>query len=359
MFIDKLHRAGERYALLEHLIALPETVSDTEKYTALMKEYNALAPLVEKIREYTSCENRLNEAQEMLRAGDDPDLRELAQEEAAECRARLPELEHELRLMLIPPDPNDEKNVIVEIRAGTGGEEAALFAAELYRMYLMYAEKHGFICETVETNETELGGFKKVVFLVTGKGAYSKFRFESGAHRVQRVPETESNGRLQTSAATVAVMPEAEDVQIEINPADITFETMKSTGAGGQHINKTLSAVRLIHKPSGIVIECQQERSQLQNKEKALRMLKARLYDEQQRAQDEQIASDRKSQVGTGDRSGKIRTYNYRESRVTDHRIGLTLYTLPAVLNGDLDEIVNALAADEAARRLAAEDADG
>ncbi len=359
MFIDKLHRAEERYALLEHLIALPETVSDTAKYTSLMKEYNALAPLVAKIREYDSCGSRLNEAQEMLRSGDDPELRELAQEEAAECRARLPELEHELRLMLIPPDPNDEKNVIVEIRAGTGGEEAALFAAELYRMYQMYAERHGFTCETVDVNETELGGFKKVVFIVNGRGAFSKFKYESGGHRVQRVPETESNGRLQTSAATVAVMPEVEDVQVEIDPADITFETMKSTGAGGQHINKTLSAVRLIHKPTGIVIECQQERSQLQNKEKALRMLKARLYDDRQREQDEAIASDRRAQVGTGDRSGKIRTYNYRESRVTDHRIGLTLYTLPAVLNGDLDDLVNALAADEAAKRLAAEEEEG
>ena len=346
---DKTRQIVDRYEFLEHSLALPEILSDAAKYSSMMKEYNSLGPVVELIRRGMEMEQQMADAEEMMRAESDSDLRQMAQEEYYALRENLSALEEELRRMLIPRDPNDDKNVIMEIRAGTGGEEAALFAADLYRMYIMYAEAHGFRCEI---DETELGGYKKITFLVSGSGAYSRFKFESGGHRVQRVPVTESSGRLQTSAATVAVLPEVEDVQVEINPADLQLEAMKSSGAGGQHINKTLSAIRLIHKPTGIVIECQDERSQLRNKEKALRLLRARLYEEKQRSQNDQIASERKSQVGTGDRSGKIRTYNFREGRVTDHRIGLTLYTLDAVMDGDLDGLIDALTAADMEEKL-------
>lgn len=349
---EKTRQIVDRYEFLEHSLALPEILSDAAKYSSMMKEYNSLCPVVEVIRRVDTWKKQMADAEEMMRGESDPELRQMAQMEFYDLRESLAEAEIELRKMLIPRDPNDDKNVVMEIRAGTGGEEAALFAADLYRMYIMYAEAHGFRCEIAEINETELGGYKKITFLVSGSGAYSRFKFESGAHRVQRVPVTESSGRLQTSAATVAVLPEAEDVQIEINPADLQIEAMKSSGAGGQHINKTLSAIRLIHKPSGIVIECQDERSQLRNKEKALRLLRARLYEEKQRSQNDQIASERKSQVGSGDRSGKIRTYNFREGRVTDHRIGLTLYTLDSVMNGDLDGLIDALTAADMEEKL-------
>lgn len=349
---DKTRQIVDRYEFLEHSLALPEILSDAAKYSSMMKEYNSLGPVVELIRRVTTAEEQMADAEHMMRAESDPELRQMAQEEYYALRDELAGLEEELRKMLIPKDPNDDKNVIMEIRAGTGGEEAALFAADLYRMYIMYAEAHGFRCEIAEINETELGGYKKITFLVSGSGAYSRFKFESGGHRVQRVPVTESSGRLQTSAATVAVLPEVEDVQVEINQADLQIEAMKSSGAGGQHINKTLSAIRLIHKPTGIVIECQDERSQLRNKEKAMRLLRARLYEEKQRSQNDQIASERKSQVGTGDRSGKIRTYNFREGRVTDHRIGLTLYTLDAVMDGDLDGLIDALTAADMEEKL-------
>ena len=324
-----------------------------------MKEYKSLTPIIEKYREYKQVEKELTEADEMMRdASVDPDLRELAEEEYKENKERLAVIFEELRILLIPRDPNDDRNVVVEIRQGAGGEEAALFAADLYRMYSMYATSEGFRTEVTVLNETELGGIKEINFMVIGDGAYSKFKFESGVHRVQRIPVTESNGRIQTSTVTVAVLPEAEEVEIEVNPADIKIESCKSSGAGGQHINKTESAVRLTHKPTGIVIECDQERSQLQNKERALKILYTKLYDMKQRAQDEMIASTRKSQVGSGDRSEKIRTYNYPQSRITDHRINKTVFNLGAFLNGDMNDIIIDLISADTAERLKGEQND-
>jgi peptide chain release factor 1 len=279
----------------------------------------------------------------------------MAQDELKEAKSRLERLAEELTVLLLPRDPNDDKNIIVEIRAGAGGEEAALFAAVLYRMYSMYAATVGFKVSVANANETELGGFKEISFTVEGDGAYSRFKFESGVHRVQRVPETESQGRIQTSTATVAVLPEVEDVEIEIKDSDLIFESCKSSGAGGQHINKTESAVRLTHKPSGIVVECQEERSQFKNKDKALKMLRAKLYDIKQREQSEKVASDRRSQVGTGDRSEKIRTYNYPQNRVTDHRIGLTLHSLDSFINGNIGSMIDSLIAADTAEKLKAE----
>jgi len=279
-------------------------------------------------------------------------MKALASEEIKSCREREEIVRRELTVLLIPRDPNDEKNVLVEIRAGTGGEEAALFAADLFRMYCMYADSVKYRVSVTSANETELGGYREIVFMVEGDGAYSRFRFESGTHRVQRVPETESQGRIQTSAATVAVLPEAEDVHVEINPADLVFESCKSSGAGGQHVNKTESAVRLTHKPSGIVVECDQERSQFKNKDLALKMLRTKLYDIQQRQQEDEIAASRRSQVGSGDRSGRIRTYNFPQGRVTDHRIGLTLYSLDDFLNGNISEMIEALISADTAEKL-------
>ena len=279
-------------------------------------------------------------------------MRELVLTEFKETRERAEELTEQLKILLLPRDPNDEKNVMVEIRSGAGGEEAALFAAVLYRMYSMYAQSKGFKTSLMNANETELGGFREITFMVEGDGAYSRFKFESGVHRVQRVPETESQGRIQTSTATVAVLPEVEDIEVTINPADITVESCKSSGAGGQHINKTESAVRLTHKPTGIVIECQEERSQFKNRDKAMKMLRAKLYDMKQTEQAQKIASDRKSQVGTGDRSERIRTYNYPQGRISDHRIGLTLYSLESFLNGDLEEMIDALITADTAKKL-------
>ena len=357
MFLKKLERADDRYREIEQMLTLPSVVADNKQYSALIKEYNSLSRVVEKYREYLKTEKNMNEADELMRDGSqDPELRELAEEEFHSYRDELSALTEELKVLLMPRDPNDDKNVIVEIRQGAGGEEAALFGRDLYRMYTMYAAAVRFKIEVLSINETELGGIKAISFLVVGDGAYSRFKFESGVHRVQRIPVTESNGRIQTSTVTVAVLPEAEEVEIDINPSDIKIESCKSSGAGGQHINKTESAVRLTHVPSGIVIECDQERSQLQNKEKAMRLLYSKLYDMKQKEQDDEIASKRKSQVGSGDRSEKIRTYNYPQSRVTDHRINKTLHSLDAFLDGDIGELIDDLIAQDTAERLKGEE---
>ena len=352
----KLARAEDRFKEIEQMITLPEIVSDNKEYSSLMKEYKNLTPVIEKYREYKNEEKEMRDADEMMRDSSlDSDLRELAEDEYKLHRSNCEAMTEELRVLLIPKDPNDSRNVVIEIRQGAGGEEAALFAADLYRMYSMYASSMGFKLELVSINETELGGIKEINFLVIGEGAYSRFKFESGVHRVQRIPVTESNGRIQTSTVTVAVLPEAEDVEIDVNPADIKIESCKSSGAGGQHINKTESAVRLTHKPTGIVIECDQERRQLQNKEKAMKILYTKLYDMKRREQDERIASTRKSQVGSGDRSEKIRTYNFPQSRITDHRINKTIFTLSAFLNGDIDSLITDLIAQDTAERLRGE----
>ena len=357
MFLSKLESAENRYREIEQMLTLPDVISNNKEYQKLIREYNGLTAVVEKFREYKSAERDMKDSDAMMRDSTlDADIRELAEDEFKACRDRLAALEEELKILLIPRDPNDSKNVVVEIRQGAGGEEAALFAQDLYRMYSMYSATLGYKIEVVSLNETELGGIKYISFTVSGDGAYSRFKFESGVHRVQRIPVTESNGRIQTSTVTVAVLPEADEVEVEINPAEIKIESCKSSGAGGQHINKTESAVRLTHIPTGIVIECDQERSQLQNKEKALRLLYTKLYDMKQREQTEAIASTRKSQVGSGDRSEKIRTYNYPQSRVTDHRINKTLFNLAGFLNGDMADLVGDLMAAEAAERLKGEE---
>ena len=352
----KLDATVEKYERLEYELANNNAlITDAAAYAKAIKEYRSLTPVVEKYREYKRCEQDIEDALLIIDETDDEEMRLLAQDELKEAKSRLETLSGELTVLLIPRDPNDDKNVIVEIRAGAGGEEAALFAAVLYRMYSMYAATVGFKVSVASANETELGGYKEISFSVEGDGAYSRFKFESGVHRVQRVPETESQGRIQTSTATVAVLPEVEDVEIEIKDSDLLFESCKSSGAGGQHINKTESAVRLTHKPTGIVIECQEERSQFKNKDKALKMLRAKLYDIKQREQNEKVASDRKSQVGTGDRSEKIRTYNYPQNRVTDHRIGVTLYSLEDFLNGNIGSMIDSLIATDTAEKLKAE----
>jgi len=353
MFFSKLANAEDRYREIEHMLILPEVISNTKQYQALIKEFNKLSPIVLKYREYLKAEREMRESDEMMRDSSlDSELRELAELEFKDRRELCETLTEELKILLMPKDPNDDKNVIVELRQGAGGEEAALFAQDLYRMYSMYAASRGFRIEVLSLNETELGGIKAISFTIIGEGAYSRFKFESGVHRVQRIPVTESNGRIQTSTVTVAVLPEADEVEVQINPSEIRIESCKSSGAGGQHINKTESAVRLTHIPTGIVIECDQERSQLQNKEKAMRVLYTKLYDMKQREQEELIASTRKSQVGTGERSEKIRTYNYPQSRITDHRINKTLFNLGAFLNGDLDAIIDDLIARDNAERL-------
>ena len=352
--LEKLKEAERRYEKMEAELSLPEIFSDPERYATLMKEYKGLTPIIEKYREYVRTANNKEEAELLLSEPLDPDMKELALTELKESKALMETLLEELKVLLLPRDPNDDKNVMVEIRSGAGGEEAALFAAVLYRMYSMYAESAGYKVSLMNANETELGGFREVTFMVEGDGVYSRFKFESGVHRVQRVPETESQGRIQTSTATVAVLPEAEDVEIEINPADIIMESCKSSGAGGQHVNKTESAVRLTHKPTGIIIECQEERSQFKNRDKALKMLKTKLYDIKMTEQNEKIASDRRSQVGTGDRSERIRTYNYPQGRVTDHRIGLTLFSLESFLNGNIGSMIDALITADTAEKLKA-----
>ena len=352
--LEKLKEAERKYEKMEAELSMPEIFSDTERYAALMKEYKGLTPIIEKYREYTRAASNKEEAELLLSEPLDADMKELALSELKESKALMETLFDELKILLLPRDPNDDKNVMVEIRSGAGGEEAALFAAVLYRMYSMYAESSGYRVSLMNANETELGGFREVTFMVEGDGVYSRFKFESGVHRVQRVPETESQGRIQTSTATVAVLPEAEDVEIEINPADIVMESCKSSGAGGQHVNKTESAVRLTHKPTGIIIECQEERSQFKNRDKALKMLKTKLYDMKMTEQNEKIASDRRSQVGTGDRSERIRTYNYPQGRVTDHRIGLTLFSLESFLNGNIGAMIDALITADTAEKLKA-----
>ena len=335
------------------MMTLPEVVLDGARYQAVIKEFNSIEEVSLAYREYLAYEMRMRDAKEMLADTSlDADLRDLAEQEMLELKDLMEQQTEKLKLLLIPKDPNDDKNVIVEIRAGTGGEEAALFCRDVFRMYSMYAQKKGYRLSVTDAKETELGGYKEITFSVKGSGAYSRFKFESGAHRVQRIPVTESNGRIQTSAITVAVLPEAEAVEIEILPQDIHFESCKSSGAGGQHINKTESAVRLTHKPTGIVVECDSERSQLQNKEQALTVLRTKLYDMKLREQTERIASDRKTQVGSGDRSEKIRTYNYPQSRVTDHRINKTLYTLDAFMNGDIDGLITDLISYDTAERM-------
>ncbi len=350
---EKLEDVLTRYEDIEFRLSQPESLADPVAYQKLIREYNVLAETVAAYRDYRTLVSRQAEAEEAARdANGDPELRTLAQEELLSLKDPLEKAEEMLRRLLIPKDPDDDRSVMIEIRAGTGGEEAALFAADLFRMYSMYAGEAGFSVSVTSCSETELGGFKEIVFLCEGKGAFARFKFESGVHRVQRVPVTESQGRIQTSAATVAVLPEAEAVDIEIKDSDIVYETCKSSGAGGQHINKTESAVRLIHKPTGIVVWCQQERSQLQNKEKAMAMLRAKLYQMQKEARDEDRATARKAQVGSGDRSEKIRTYNYPQSRVTDHRIGFSVYDLPGFMNGHLAPMIEALTAADTAEKL-------
>ena len=348
---ENLQVFENRYEELNLKLYDPQSAADRELYAALMKEHKEITPIVEAYRAYQGCVKSLAEAKELLEETSEKELRELAQEEIRENSELLARLEEQLKLLLLPKDPNDEKNVIVEIRGGAGGEEAALFAANLYRMYSMYAEKKGWKTELVNLNETELGGFKEVSFMIDGEGAFSRLKFESGVHRVQRVPETEAQGRIHTSTATVAVLPEAEDVDVQIDPKDLQIDTFRSSGAGGQHINKTSSAIRITHLPTGMVVECQDERSQYKNKYKAMKVLRARLLAQEVEKASSQVAEERRSQVGTGDRSERIRTYNYPQARVTDHRIGLTLYKLEDVLNGALDEVIDPLiAADRAAK---------
>ena len=346
---QKLEAVEKKYEELTKKIADPEIISRTSEWTTYMKEHAEIEEVVLKYKEYKKTQEDLKEAEEMLR---DPEMKELAEEEAKSAREKLPKLEEELKILLIPKDPDDDKNIICEIRAGAGGDEAALFAGTLFRMYSMYAERKHWKIEILNENETGLGGYKEISFMVTGKGVYSRLKFESGVHRVQRVPDTESSGRIHTSTATVAVLPVVEDVEIEINPADIKMEVFRASGAGGQHINKTSSAVRLIHVPTGIVAECQTQRSQLQNREYAMNLLKSRLYDIEKSKQDSEIASARKSQVGSGDRSEKIRTYNYPQGRITDHRIGFSVYQMENFLNGDLDEMIDNLIAADRAEKL-------
>ncbi|MGN1299502.1 MAG: peptide chain release factor 1 [Candidatus Scatovivens sp.] len=347
--IQRLEGVEKRYEELNKLISDPDIISNQNEWKKLMKEHSDIEDVVLKYREYKSVSKNLEEAKEML---SDPELKELAEIEMEEAKEKLPKIEEELKILLIPKDPNDDKNVICEIRAGAGGEEAALFAGTLFRMYSMYSEKKHFKIEILNENETGLGGYKEISFMITGKGAYSRFKFESGVHRVQRVPDTESSGRIHTSTATVAVLPEIDDVEVEINPADIKMEVFRASGAGGQHINKTSSAVRLIHVPTGIVAECQTERSQLQNREYAMRLLRSRIYDIEKEKQESQVANERKSQVGSGDRSEKIRTYNYPQGRITDHRIGLSIYQFEDFLNGNLDEMIDNLIATDRAEKL-------
>ena len=352
---ENMVRVEERFREMEAELSDPAVIADLARYTALLKERKNLEPVVTTYREYRKAEENYNGARALLNeSGVEKELRELAAEEAAETEAQMQKLADELKILLLPRDPNDEKNVIVEIRAGAGGEEAALFAGSLLRMYTMYAEAHGFKTDVMSENATGLGGYKEVSFEVSGDGAYSRFKFESGVHRVQRVPETESQGRIQTSTCTVAVLPEAEDVDFELNPADLQIDTFRSSGAGGQHVNKTSSAIRVTHLPTGMVVECQDERSQHKNKDRALKILRSRLLEIEQEKQQAEIAGARRAMVGTGDRSERIRTYNFPQGRVSDHRIGLTLYKIDAIMNGDLDEVIDALITADTAKKLEA-----
>ena len=356
MLEEKLRALENQYAELEARLAAPETYADPARVAQLNREQRELEPVVTAYRAYERRKRDLADAEALL---SDPDMKELAQEEYQQAREELARLEEEIKVLLLPRDPNDDKNVIVEIRAGVGGEEAALFAHSLFRMYSMYADARRWRVEVDSVNETELGGVKEICFTIEGDGAWSRLKFESGVHRVQRVPETESGGRIHTSTATVAVLPEVDEVDFELNPADIEMQVFRSSGAGGQHINKTSSAVRLIHKPTGTVVECQQERSQFQNRDRAMQILRSRLYEEKVREQEEAVTAERRSQVGTGMRNERIRTYNFPQGRLTDHRIGLTLYRLESVMDGDLDEIIDALVTADQAERLRAREQDG
>lgn len=354
---DKLQGIEDKLEKINSSLCDPEVVSNQEEYKKLMREAKTLTPIVEKFREYKKANSDLTEAKEMLADSSlDKEFRDIASEEAAEAQKKTEELKEELKVLLLPKDPNDYKNVIVEIRGGAGGEEAALFAGSLFRMYSMYAERKGWKTEIMNENPTELGGYKEISFMIEGEGAYSRLKFESGVHRVQRVPETESQGRVHTSTVTVAVLPEAEEVEFTLDPADLQIDVFRSSGAGGQKVNKTSSAIRVTYLPTGMVVECQDERSQYKNKDKALKVLRSRLLEEKTAKQNAEIAGERRSQVGTGDRSERIRTYNFPQGRVSDHRIGLTLYKIEAIMNGDLDEIIDALVTADTAEKLKAED---
>ena len=346
---DNLEEIEKKFDDLTVKISDPEIIANQTEWRKMMKERSNIEPIVEKYREYKSVQKNLEEAKEML---NDKELKDLAEEEMLSAKEKLPVLENELKMLLIPKDPDDDKNVICEIRAGAGGEEAALFASTLFRMYSMYCDLKHWKLEVLNENATELGGLKEISFMVKGEGAYSRLKFESGVHRVQRVPETEASGRIHTSTASVAVLPEVEDVDIEINPADIKMEVYRASGAGGQHVNKTSSAVRLIHIPTGLVAECQTERSQMQNREYAMKLLMSRLYEIEKAKRDDAIESERRSQIGNADRSEKIRTYNYPQGRITDHRIGLSIYQIESFLNGNIDFMIDNLIAADTAQKL-------
>jgi peptide chain release factor 1 len=352
MWREKVRAIVRQYRELTEKMARPEVIQDITRYRDYAQAISEIEPIVEKYEEYERVGKELEEDRVLFRGESDPELRELLEEEIERLREKQARLEEELKLMLLPKDPRDERSTLVEIRAGTGGEEAALFVADLFRMYSRFAERHGFRVEVMDASPTELGGFKEIIFAVEGKGAYSKFKFESGVHRVQRVPITEAGGRIHTSTATVAVLPEADEVEVVIRPEDIRVDVFRSSGPGGQSVNTTDSAVRVTHLPTGLVVTCQDEKSQHKNKAKALRILRARLLDLERRTQKEAIDRERRAQIGTGERSERIRTYNFPQNRVTDHRINLTLYRLEAVLDGDLDEIIEALASEERARML-------
>ncbi|MDD7339146.1 MAG: peptide chain release factor 1 [Eubacteriales bacterium] len=350
--LEKLNFIEDKYKELGEKVMDPDLLKDMKEYQKTMKEYSDLKPIVDRYKEYQGYLNELKDTEEMLGENLDDEMRELAKEDLKNLQENIAKAEEDLKIMLIPKDPNDDRNVIVEIRGGIGGEEAALFAGDLFRMYSMYADKRGYKTEVMSTNETGIGGFKEVIFMINGKGAYSRLKHESGVHRVQRVPETEASGRIHTSAATVAVMPEADDVEIEINENDLKIDVYRASGHGGQCVNTTDSAVRITHVPTGLVVTCQDEKSQLKNKEKAMKVLKSRLYDKMLQEQNDELAKLKKGQVGSGDRSERIRTYNFPQGRVTDHRINLTLYRLEDFLNGDLDEMIDALLTHEQAEKL-------
>ena len=352
--LDRLENIEKRYLEINSELCDQNVLSDQNRYRALMKELKNLTPIVEKYREYKKENQNLNEAKTILSdSSADKELKEMAESEMESAKENLEKISEQLKVLLLPKDPNDDRNVIIEIRGGAGGEEAALFAGVLFRMYNMYAQNRRWKVEILNANETQLGGYKEISFMISGEGAYSRFKFESGVHRVQRVPDTEAQGRVHTSTVTVAVLPEAEDVEIEINPADLQIDTYRAGGAGGQHVNKTESAIRITHIPTGVVVDCQDDRSQYKNKDKAMKVLKSRLLEAKIREQESAVAQEIRSQVGTGDRSERIRTYNYPQSRITDHRIGLTLYRLEDVLNGELDEIIDALITADRAAKLA------
>ena len=355
--LDKLKKVEERFEDINEKLCRSDVVADLEQYKKLMQELKTLTPIVEEYRRCKAAESDAAEAKALLDAGGlEHEFKEVVLEELDSARERAAESSERLKVLLLPRDPNDDKNVIVEIRGGAGGEEASLFAGVLYRMYSMYAEAKGWKCEVLNSNPTELGGFKEISFMIEGEGAYSRLKFESGVHRVQRVPETESQGRIHTSTVTVAVLPEAEDVDVEINPADLQIDTYRSGGAGGQHVNKTESAIRITHLPTGTVVECQDERSQYKNKDRAMKILRSRILEAEREKQHDAIAGERRAQVGTGDRSERIRTYNYPQGRVSDHRINLTLYKIEAILNGDLDELIDALITADTAEKLKSEE---